>query len=138
MRHCEKSRSFVWAVDMVVMHDCISTNCVLKYSRANAGEPTGEPRRRKPVVNLAGSGGPRILMSLDLVEYFEVASEIELASVGFSSWRSMSGEWPDVEVSIRVFIGFTKQPIGAPPMVANWSQRSFRSSSGVQAETSST
>jgi hypothetical protein len=41
-----------------------------------------------------------------------------VASVGFSSWRSRSGEWPDVEVSIRVFIGFTKQPIGAP-MVAN-------------------
>jgi len=39
---------------MVVMHDCISTNCVLKYSRAKAGEPTGEPRRRKPVVISAG------------------------------------------------------------------------------------
>ena len=119
------------------MHDCISTNCVLKYSRAKAGEPTGEPRRRKPVVISAGSGGPRILMSFDLVEYFEIASEIEVASVGFSSWMSGSGEWPDVEVSIRVFIGFTKQPIGAP-MVANLSQRNFRSSSGVHAETSST
>ena len=122
---------------MVVMHDCISTNCVLKYSRAKAGEPTGDPRRRKPVVISAGSGGPRISMSFDLVEYFEIASEIEVASVGFSSWRSRSGEWPDVEVSIRVFIGFTKQPIGAP-MVANRSQRNFRSERGVQAETSST
>ena len=92
---------------MVVMHDCISTNCVLKYSRAKAGEPTGEPRRRKPVVISAGSGGPRISMLFDFVEYFEIASEIEVASVGFSSWRSRSGEWPDVEVSIRVFIGFT-------------------------------
>ena len=122
---------------MVVMHDCISTNCVLKYSRAKAGEPTGEPRRRKPLVISAGSGGPRISMSFDLVEYLEIASEIEVASVGFSSWMSGSGEWPDVEVSIRVFIGFTKQPIGAP-MVANLSQRHFRSSSGVHAETSST
>ena len=122
---------------MVVMHDCISTNCVLKYSRAKAGEPTGELRRRKPLVISAGSGGPRISMSFDLVEYLEIASEIEVASVGFSSWMSGSGEWPDVEVSIRVFIGFTKQPIGAP-MVANLSQRNFRSSSGVHAETSST
>ena len=141
MRHCEKSRSFVcrsvMAVDMVVMHDCISINCVLKYSLAKAGEPTGEPRRRKPVVISAGSGGPRISMSFDLVEYLEIASEIEVASVAFSSWRSGSGEWPDVEVSIRVFIGFTKQPIGAP-MVANWSQRNFRSASGVQVETLST
>ncbi len=76
-------------------------------------------------------------MSFDLVEYFEIASEIEVVSVGFSSWMSGSGEWPDVEVSIPVFIGFTKQPIGAP-MVANLSQRNFRSSSGVHAETSST
>jgi len=72
MRHCEKSRSFVcrsvMAVDMVVMHDCISINCVLKYSLAKAREPTGESRRRKPVVISAGCGGPRILM-FDLVEY---------------------------------------------------------------------
>ena len=74
----------------MVMHDCISTNCVLKYSRAKAGEPTGDPRRRKPVVISAGSGGPRISMSFDLVEYLEIASEIEVASVGFSSWRSRS------------------------------------------------
>ena len=76
-------------------------------------------------------------MLFDLVEYLEIASEIEVVSVGFISWRSGSGEWPDVEVSIRVFIGFTKQPIGAP-MVANLSQRNVRSSSGVHAETSST
>ena len=39
---------------MVVMHDCISTNCVLKYSRAKAGEPTGEPRRRKSSSDFGG------------------------------------------------------------------------------------
>ncbi len=121
---------------MVVMHDCISINCVLKYSLAKAEEPTGEPRRRKPVVISAGSGGTRTLM-FDLVEYLDIASEIEVASVAVSSWRSGSEEWPDVEVSIRVFIGFTKQPIGAP-MVANQPQRNFRSASGVQVETSST
>ncbi len=136
-----KSRSLVcWsvmAVDMLVIHDCMSTSCVLKYSCAKAGESTGEPRRRKPVATSVGSGGPRISMSFVLVEYLEIASEIEVASVGLSLWRSGSGKWPDVEVSIHVFIGFTKQPIGAP-MVANRSQRNFRSARGVQAETSST
>ena len=74
------------AVDMVVMHDCISTNCVLKYSRAKAGEPTGEPRRRKPVVISAGSGGPRISISFVLVEYLEIVSEIEVAIVMCASF----------------------------------------------------
>ena len=110
---------------------------MLKYSLANAGEPTGEPRRRKPVVSSAGRGGPSILTSFGLVEYLEMASEIVVASVGLMWWRSGIGEWPEVEVSIRVFIGFTKQPSGAP-MVANRSHRNCRSLSGTQAETSST
>ena len=71
MRHCKKRRSLVcWsvmAVDMVVMHVWMSISWVLKYSLAKAGEPTGEPRRRKPVVSSAGSGGPRILISFGLV-----------------------------------------------------------------------
>ena len=58
------------------MHDCISTNCVLKYSRAKAGEPTGDPRRRKPVVISAGSGGPRISMLFDLVEYLRLRQRL--------------------------------------------------------------
>jgi len=35
---------------------------------------------------------------------------------------------------MQVFIGLTKHPSGAP-MVANWSQRNFRSARGTQAET---
>ncbi len=76
-------------------------------------------------------------MSFGLVEYLETVSEIVLASVGLMWWRSGIGEWPEVEVSIQVFIGFTKQPSGAP-MVANLSHRNCRSLSGTQAETSST
>ena len=86
---------------------------------------------------LRGGGGPSISMSFGLVEYLEMVSEIVLASVGLMWWRSGIGEWPEVEVSIRVFIGFTKQPSGAP-MVANLSHRNCRSLSGTQAETSST
>ena len=66
-----------------------------------------------------------------------MASEIVVASVGLMWWRSNIDEWPEVEVSIRVFIGFTKQPSGAP-MVANLLHRNCRSLSGTQAETSST
>ena len=110
---------------------------MLKYSLANAGEPTGEPRRRKPVVSSAGRGGPSISTSLGLVEYLEMASEIVVASLGFMWWRSGIGEWPEVEVRIRVFIGFTKHPSGAP-MVANRLHKNCRSLSGTQAETSST
>ncbi len=44
-------------------------------------------------------------------------------------WRSGIGEWPEVEVRIWVYIGFTKHPSGAP-MVANRSHRNFRSLSG--------
>ena len=70
------------AVDMVVMHMWMSISWVLKYSLAKDGEPTEEPRRRKPVVSLARSGGPRISISFGLVEYLEMVSEIEVASEG--------------------------------------------------------
>ncbi len=73
----------VMAVDMVVVHVWMSISWVLKYSLVKAGEPTGEPRRRKPVVSSAGSGGPRISISFGLVEYMKMVSEIEVASEGF-------------------------------------------------------
>ena len=66
-----------------------------------------------------------------------MVSEIEVVSVGLSWRRSGSGEWPKVEVSMRVFIGLMKQPSGAP-MKAKRLQRNFRSTRGTQAEMSST
>ena len=116
----------VMALDMVVMHDWMSTSWVLKYSLAKAGESMGEPGTKEvetnTIVSLAESGGPRISMSFVLVEYREMASEIKVASVGLSWWRSGSGEWPEVEMRMLVLIGLTKQPSGAP-MVANWTAR---------------
>jgi hypothetical protein len=109
-------------MDIVVMHVWMSISWVFKYSLAKAGEPTGEPRRRKPVVSSAGRGGPIISTSFGLVEYLAMASEIEVASVGLMWWRSGIGEWPEEEVRIRVFIGFRKHPSGAP-MVANRSHK---------------
>ena len=123
MRHCEKSSSFVCqsviAMDIVVMHVWMSISWLLKYSLAKAGEPTGEPRRRLVIST-----------SFSLVEYLEIALEIEVVSVGLMWWRSGIGEWHEVEVRIRVFIGFTKHPSGAP-MVANRSHRNCRSLSGT-------
>ena len=113
----------------------ISTSWVLKYSWANAGDPMGEPRRRNPVASSSGRGGPRISMSFGLMEYWEMVSLMEVASVGLIWKRSGKGEWPEVEVRICVFIGLTKHPSGAP-MVANWLQANCKSSSGTQAETS--
>ncbi len=112
----------------------MSISWVLTYSLAKAGEPAGEPTRWKPVVSLVESGGPRISMSFILAEYLEMVSEIEVASVGLIWWRSGSGEWAEVEVRMRVFIGLAKHPSGAP-MVANWSQRNCRSTRGMHAKT---
>ena len=60
-----------------------------------------------------------------------------MMEVVLSRRRSGSGECPEDEVRMRVFIKLTKQPSGAP-MVANLSQRNVRSAIGTQAETSST
>ncbi len=84
------------------------------------------------MVSSAGRGGIMTSMSFGLVEYWEIVSVMEAASVGLRWKRSGIGEWPEVEVRIRVFIviGLTKHPSGAP-MVANWLQRNCKSASGM-------
>ena len=62
---------------------------------------------------------------------------MEALRVGSRLERVLSGEWADVEVSMRVFIGLTKHPSGLP-RVLKLSQRNSRSSRGAQTETSST
>ncbi len=76
-------------------------------------------------------------MTFGLVEYWEIVSVVEVASIGLRWTRSGIGEWPEVKVRMRVFIGLTKFPSGVP-MVANWLQRNCKSTSGMQAETLST
>ena len=75
-------------MDIVAMHVWMSISWVFKYSLAKAGEPTGEPRRRKPVVSSTGRGGPIISTLFSLVECLEMASEIVVASVGLIWWKS--------------------------------------------------
>ena len=59
------------------------------------------------------------------------------ASCGSVRLSVGSGERPEVEVRMRVFMGLTKHPRGAP-IEAKLSHRNWRSSRGTQAETSST
>ena len=89
------------------------------------------------MVSSTGSAWPRMLLCLGLVEYCAIVFLIEMASDGLYLWIVGIGEVPEVDVSIRVFIGLTKQPNGAPRS-ANLSQRNCKSSRGTQAETSST
>ncbi len=72
-------------------------------------------------------------MPFGLVEYWEIVSVMEFASVRLRWRRSGIGEWPEVEVRMYVFIGLTKHPSGAL-MVANWLQRNCKSVSGMQTE----
>ena len=72
MRHWENKRSLVcgsvMAMVIVSMHSWTIVSCWLKYSRAKEGEPTGDPRRRNPVVSSSGSGGPVGSMLFGFVE----------------------------------------------------------------------
>jgi hypothetical protein len=57
---------------------------------------------------------------------------MQLARDGLRRWMVGSRERPEVDVRIRVFIGLTKQPKGAP-MLAKLSQRNWTSRRGMQA-----
>ncbi len=105
------------AAERRVMQVWTSLSWALKNSQANVGDPTGEPRRRKPVVSSAGIGGAKGLNLLGWREYFVMVFDIEAARVGSKWERVLSGERPDVEVSMHVFMGLTKHPSGLPRVV---------------------
>ncbi len=58
----------------------------------NVGDPTGEPRRRKPLVNSAGTGGAEWSDLLGWREYFAMVLDINVARVGSSLESVLSGE----------------------------------------------
>jgi hypothetical protein len=72
MRHWENKRSLVCGSVMVMvivsMHSWMIVSCWLKYSRAKEGEPTGDPRRRNPVVSSSDRGGPVVSMLFGFVD----------------------------------------------------------------------
>ncbi len=141
MKHCVNRRSLVcgsvMAVDSSMIQFWTSLSWSLKKSQANVGNPTGEPRRRKPVVSLVGIGGAGGSDLFGCSELFAMVFDIKDARVVFN-WESvLIGESPDVDVSMHVFIGLMKHPSGLPRLL-KWSQKNSRSSWGTQAETSST
>ncbi len=141
MTHCVNRQSLVcgsvMAVDSSVIQFWTSLSWLLKKSRVNVGNPTGGPRRRKPVVSSVGIGGAEGSDLFGCSEYFAMVLDIKDARVG-SNWESvLIGESPDVDASMRVFIGLMKHPSGLPRLL-KWSQRNSRSSWGTQVETSST
>ncbi len=61
------------------------------------GDPTGEPRRWKPVVSSARIGGAKWSDLLGFWrDYFAMVLDMEAARVGSRLERVFSGEWPDV------------------------------------------
>ncbi len=88
-------------------------------------------------MSLAGIGGAEGSDLFGCSEHFAMVFDIKDARVG-SNWESvLIGESPDVDVSMRVFIGLMKHPSGLPRLL-KWLQRNSRSSWGTQMETLST
>ncbi len=78
---------------------------------ANAAEPTGCPRRRKPKVSSTGTAGSDLSVGLGVVKKEVIVSVKEDARVG--SWADRQGKMEELsqEVRMRVFDGLTKQSI---------------------------
>ena len=56
------------------------------------GDLTGEPRRRKPLVNSSGIGGAKWSVLLGWREYFAMVLDIDAARVGSSLESVLSGK----------------------------------------------
>ena len=64
----------------------------MKNSLANVGDPTGEPRRRVPLVNSARISGAEWLDLLSWREYFAMVLDIDVARVVSRLESLLSGE----------------------------------------------
>jgi hypothetical protein len=121
MRHCEKRRSWVCSSVMEVVSDemlaCTVEMQEEKKVVAKEAEPTGWPRRRKPVVSSTGIGGADLSVGCGRVENSAMVVEIDVARTGFIVWRRGNVEDPLQEVSIRVFEGLMKQPREEPSVL---------------------
>jgi hypothetical protein len=102
---------------------------------AKAGEPSNRgSKEAEASAEFDREGWAQDIYVIWYGRILEIVSVMEVASVGLRWRRSGIGEWPEVEVRMRVFIGLRKHPSGAP-MVANQLQRNCKSTGGMQAET---
>ena len=117
-RHWEKSLSFVCSsvmeVDREVRLSLTAATREERNSFANVVEPTGWPRRRKPVVSSTGSAGADLLVGWGFVENSAIVFVMDYAKVGLVVWMRGREDVPLHEVRIRVFDGLTKHPRDAP------------------------
>jgi len=121
MRHCENRRSWVCSSVMEAVSDemlffTVETQEEKKVV-AKEAEPTGWPRRRKPVVSSTGRGGADLSVGCGRVENSAMVVEIDVARAGLIAWRRGNVDEPSQEVSIRVFEGLTKQPREEPSVL---------------------
>ena len=121
-RHLEKMWSFVCLSVMEVDREVrLSLTAVTQEERnsfANVVEPTGWPRRRKPVVSSTGSAGADLLVGWGFVENSAIVFVMDCAKVGFVVWRRGRVEVPLHEVRIHVFGGLTKHLRDAPMLLS--------------------
>jgi len=83
-------------------------------AKEEEADPTGCPRRRKPVVSSTGRGGADLSVGCGRVENSAIVVEIDVARVGLTVRRRGSVDVPLQEVSILVLEGLTKHPREAP------------------------
>ena len=121
MRHWEKRRSWVCSSVMEAVRDEMLVFTVETQEEkkvvAKEAEPTGCPRRRKPVVSSTGRGGADLSVGCGRVENSAMVAEMDVARAGLIVWRRGNVEDPSQEVSIRVLEGLTKQPREEPSVL---------------------
>ncbi len=85
-RHWEKRQSWVCSSVMEcvieVMHFLTLSTCAVKISVAKVEDPTGLPRRRKPVVSSTGMAGADLSVGCGCVENSAMVIEIAVDRVG--------------------------------------------------------
>ena len=117
-RHCEKRRSWVCSSVMEVVSFAMLSFTFETHEEkkvvAKEADPTGCPRRRKPVVSSTGRGGADLSVGFGRVENSAIVVEIDVARVGLTVRRRGSVDVPLQEVSILVLEGLTKHPREAP------------------------
>ena len=114
-RHCEKRHcsSVMEVVSFAMLSFTFETHEEKKVV-AKEADPTGCPRRRKPVVSSTGRGGADLSVGCGRVENSAIVVEIDVARVGLTVRRRGSMDVPLQEVSILVLEGLTKHPREAP------------------------
>ncbi len=105
------------------------TELVIEEFPSKCGRSNGGAQKAEASGEFCGNGWCEGVGFVGLEGVFAMVLDIEAERVGSKWERVGSGERPEVEVGMHVFIGLTKQPSGFPSAV-KWSQRNSRSLRG--------